>query len=120
VSWQEVVHFEARRAWGNRPLWFGPVGVSFWFYLREPRSEQNLPDLTNLAKAAEDALQGAIIHNDRRVRATHAEMLFLPRGRPERTWIEVWAYPNAGRIEPEEPGPYGYRPWDWGLQSATA
>jgi Holliday junction resolvase RusA-like endonuclease len=117
--WQQTVQGYARKAWGcGEKAYTGPVGLSLWFYLRENGAT---PDITNLEKAFEDALQGVIIGNDRAVCAKHAERYFIPRGEEERTWVQVWALPNGGRVEPVDPGPYSYRPQDWvGLQTRSA
>jgi hypothetical protein len=82
--------------------------------MHESRAEQNAPDLTNLIKAAEDALQGAIIGNDRRVRASHGEIIPIPRGEPQRAFVEAWVLPPPEPIDPTDPHCYGYRPWQWG------
>lgn len=122
VEWQKRVNDEARVAWGfNTPAHEGPVGLSMWFYLTDPgENESHLPDLTNLEKGVEDALQGVVIRNDRKVVGKHGERLFLPRGRPERAYVQVWAFPNGGHVEPVEPGPYSYTPWAWWLRPMSA
>lgn len=53
----------------------GPYGLRFHFYVdlekyttaTGRKVTQNTPDVTNLQKAIEDALQGVVIHNDREV-----------------------------------------------------
>ena len=120
TAWQQCVAAHARKAWGcGERAHLGPVGLSLWFYIRQNGA---IPDLTNLEKACEDALQGVIIGNDRSVCAKHSERYFLPDGEEERTWVQVWALPGGGHAEPVDPGPYTYRPWDFlaGLQSASA
>lgn len=102
-------------AWGfNNPPYVGPVGVNFWFYVGEPRFRQVTADLTNLTKAAEDALQGVVISNDSHVCATHSERQFVPSEEEQRVFIEVWALPIGYSDGPVLPGPFAFRPWDWG------
>ena len=74
VAYQAQVQAAAKRYWvgqlGLAPL-TGPVSLRFAFYLPERTGREQEPDLRNLAKAAEDALQGIVIENDRQV--VHSE-----------------------------------------------
>lgn len=62
-AWQVQLQVRARMAWGARDPLTGPVGLRFAFYM--PKKAKG--DLTNLVKAAEDALQGILIQNDKQV-----------------------------------------------------
>ena len=72
-AWQEQIRAAARSTWQGRPEIQGPVKLSFQFLLPWPKSAPKIggaaagrwekkhllmkPDLTNLEKAAEDALK---------------------------------------------------------------
>lgn len=126
-QWQASVHDEAWNEWGGREPYAGPVGVSFWFYVRPPTRKhwelegaQVNADLTNLVKAMEDAFKSTIkkagvIVDDRQVSASHAERYFVDRPEPQRAWAQLWALPTSLPFGPDDSG-YGYRPWDWHRQ----
>lgn len=63
-DWQRKIANAAREAHGMRVAYPHRVKLLFWFCLKAIGPE---PDLTNLEKAAEDALQRIIIVNDRQV-----------------------------------------------------
>jgi Holliday junction resolvase RusA-like endonuclease len=73
-AWQALVRMTAavqrprRRAWPYR----GDVELRLRFVLR-PRGGRGNPDVTNLIKAFEDALQGALIADDCQVGRIRAE-----------------------------------------------
>jgi hypothetical protein len=132
AGWQQIVNFEARRAWGFRSAYEGVVGISTWFYIRKAGWQKSTPDLTNLLKGLEDALQASqkavskalvtieatkqmgIILNDTQVFASHNERLFIGEDDEEKAYCEVWAMPDSlVSMGPEPPGPYTYRPWLW-------
>ena len=82
-GWQEAVRWHARAAMAGRPAVAGPVGMRLAFTLaRGP-----LADLTNLVKATEDALQGAVFANDRQVAEAHVTRAVGPA---EGVHVEVW------------------------------
>jgi Holliday junction resolvase RusA-like endonuclease len=65
VAWQKTVADHASLSMRGRPPYPGPVLLEVHFHLtRRPGSA---PDLSNLTKAFEDALQGVVIVNDRSV-----------------------------------------------------
>lgn len=65
----------------------GPYMLTFWFWRENVtytdaggrKRTRNSPDLTNMVKATEDALQGIVIDNDSHVVATHQYV--VERGR---------------------------------------
>ena len=73
-AWQSSVRRRALAAMGGRPPFAGTVSLTFAFHLA-PRAGSP-PDLSNLVKAAEDALQGAAIINDRQVRRHESSLTF--------------------------------------------
>jgi hypothetical protein len=116
--WQKRVNAEAWIAWTGglvREPYPGPVGLSFWFMIHRTPREQNSPDLCNLVKGTEDALQGSVIVNDRQTRALHGEIVHVPSSEPERAFVEVWALPEPERIDPTDPHCYVYRPWEFSV-----
>lgn len=72
-AYQEAIKDELRSQ--NAEMLKPPYGLKFWFFHRveQYRTQSgrtvttNIPDVTNLQKAAEDALQGLVIDNDRHV-----------------------------------------------------
>jgi hypothetical protein len=120
VLWQDRVAFAARKLWGfGRAPYTGPVGASFWFYMRPADMDSHEPDLTNLVKGTEDALQGVVIANDRRVRASHGEIITVALDAPERAFVELWALGGLIIDDPADPETYGFRPWQWGLSESA-
>jgi Holliday junction resolvase RusA-like endonuclease len=65
VSWQRSVATCCKMAMGRGKPYAGPVTLEFIFHLTKRAG--GLPDTSNLTKAAEDALQGVAIVNDRAV-----------------------------------------------------
>jgi Holliday junction resolvase RusA-like endonuclease len=65
LSWQKAVATCCRMAMGRTEPYAGPVRLDFEFHLTKRAG--SLPDTSNLTKAAEDALQGVAIVNDRAV-----------------------------------------------------
>jgi hypothetical protein len=114
-QWQSLVRDTASVAWGvGRLPHVGPVALSMWFYCHPPAGrETRTADATNLGKAFEDSIKGIIFGDDRDVFATHAERYFIPAGEVQKAYAQVWAMPVGFVIEPADPGPYAYRPWDW-------
>jgi hypothetical protein len=130
AGWQQIVNFEARRAWGFRSAYEGVIGISTWFFIHKAGWQKSTPDLTNMLKGLEDALQASqkavskalvtveatkqmgVILNDTQVFASHNERLFIDEADEEKAYCEVWAMPD-GVIEPSLPGPYAFRPFDW-------
>jgi Holliday junction resolvase RusA-like endonuclease len=72
VAWQGEVHHRVALAMDGRRPYGGPVVLRLEFTLA-PRGNRRPPDITNLVKGCEDAIQGAAILNDSQVRETHAE-----------------------------------------------
>ena len=76
-SWQKQIGAAARVAWtgkGWEPL-RGKVELRMMFLLATHQITRRLPDgpdVTNMVKAAEDALQGIIFENDRQTRSVSA------------------------------------------------
>lgn len=117
LAWKEWVAFHAGVAWGRRyrhaKPYNGIVGMNLWFYVHPPiRRGVVTADVTNLTKAAEDACKGVVIKDDRQVFASHCERYFIDETEEQRMWVQFWKMP-CGRIEPEEPGPFAFRPWEW-------
>jgi Holliday junction resolvase RusA-like endonuclease len=75
-DWQSTISRQARLAMGSRMPMSGPVALTFCFHLG-PR-DGTPPDLSNLVKAAEDAIQGVVILNDRQVQRIISERIFRP------------------------------------------
>lgn len=71
VAWQLQIQAAAKVAWGGKPLLTGPVHLSFVFY-----TQRGCGDLSNYVKAAEDALQGIVLKNDRQT--VHIEAVKRP------------------------------------------
>ncbi len=64
VAWQDEVYLRAAMARKDKP-YQGAVRV--WLHVYLKRKSGAAPDVTNLAKAIEDSLQGAVFTNDRQV-----------------------------------------------------
>lgn len=98
-AWQAQIQAQAKRVWaiegGHQEPFTGLVELSMVFYLPWPKSPKRIvnggvavtpesrnvllgqkPDLTNLFKAAEDALKGIIIKDDSQVVATWASKVY--------------------------------------------
>lgn len=87
MAWRAQIQLAARKAWGTGDPLSGPVRLSFAFYLRQRKGREQEPDLCNLAKAAEDSIQGIIIKNDRQT--IHMEVMKQTYDAPEGKTI-VW------------------------------
>src|SRR6202020_38429 len=59
-AWQQRVASMARQVHGLRESYRHPVRLEMTFYLKQVM-DQHEPDLTNLQKGLEDALQGTVI-----------------------------------------------------------
>lgn len=70
LKWQSTVKRQARLAMGQRSPYGGPVRLVMAFTLR--RRPGAYPDVANLIKGTEDALQGSVIVNDRQTRRIEA------------------------------------------------
>jgi Holliday junction resolvase RusA-like endonuclease len=66
VAWQGIVKDSAVVAMKGHEPYAGPVLISMRFFLKRS-GNGSLPDLSNLVKSTEDALQGVVIVNDRQV-----------------------------------------------------
>lgn len=89
VAWQRFVGMRAALGRTLSTAYAGPVEVSVVArFARGP-----LPDATNVLKAIEDALQGAVIANDRQVMRNSCERT---RTGYDRVTIEVKAYAEEG------------------------
>lgn len=94
-SYQEAVRSELL-ARGAEVL-DGPYALRLWFWRENVtyldaggrKRTRNSPDLTNLVKATEDALQGVLIGNDRDVVTTSAYMVARGKGVEPQVVIEV-------------------------------
>ncbi len=69
VSWQNYVWVRALQAMMGKP-YKGPVYLHIKAFIKRQRGAA--PDITNIVKAIEDALQNAVIVNDRQTVAIHA------------------------------------------------
>lgn len=79
AAWQQVVAARARLAMAGRKPYSGPVRLSVTFNLVRRPGRQSNPDLTNLVKALEDAIQDVVIVNDQQV-SEHVKM--------RRVWVD--------------------------------
>lgn len=84
VKWQSLVAATGKLAMGSRYPYPGPVELRLHFELT--RRAGSVPDLSNLTKAFEDSLQGAVIVNDRCVFRIRAERTM---GEHDRATVEV-------------------------------
>lgn len=77
-AWKQTCHWQARAQMaGIKPLAV-PCELTAEFHLiRKPGP---LPDLTNLVKALEDAIQGVAVTNDRLIVAHQTQRLVVPAG----------------------------------------
>ena len=74
-NWKQLVAAAARDAWGNRPVYQGPVEMSLMFYFIRPKSVSAAkrpqhtirPDLDNLWKSVKDSLTGLVWKDDSQV-----------------------------------------------------
>lgn len=91
-AWQETVAQFATIYWrqaGYRAPHLGPVSLYMEFRLH--RNGQTPPDLTNLVKATEDALQhGKVIGNDRQVEGQQNHLIWVPSPSEESVLIAVY------------------------------
>jgi len=102
-AWQDVIRIYARQAMGSREPSAGPIELEFVFYLAWPKSGPKMqgpaglryaekqilkkPDVSNLNKAAEDALKGIIFVDDSQVIKVSGEKTFaydVPEG-----WVSI-------------------------------
>ncbi len=72
-SWQQWVWAYAIKAYRER-AYEGPVKVCITAYIRQQRGAA--PDASNIGKAIEDALQTAVIANDRQVESISTRRIF--------------------------------------------
>ncbi len=84
-SWQDWVWAHALKSYRG-DIYEGPVGVVISAWIK--RTAGAAPDVTNIQKAIEDAIQNVVIANDRQVRAISSELHFDP---DERVTITVYA-----------------------------
>lgn len=70
TAYQDTIQAAAWVAMRDRALVTGAVRLTVMFYTNNEK-----PDLTNMFKACEDALQGICFKNDRQVRESHAYTL---------------------------------------------
>ncbi len=101
VKWQEYVTVEAKKAMTRLPLTLGPVLLSLTFFKRTPvgkkhgqlweipvewneekekyvKKGRSSPDLINLFKGTEDALEGVVYGNDGQSCIVSSERLYGP------------------------------------------
>lgn len=90
TAWQGLIKRAAFLAMDGRKPYAGPVRFTAHFAFARTNHP---PDLTNLIKAAEDAIQGIVIVNDRQVKE-HGKMKLI-MGAPvviaDTSWIDVEA-----------------------------
>ncbi len=89
VAWQEQVREAARAAMGDRVPYSHPVLLKCLFAF-EPHNRSQTPDLSNLVKCCEDALQKIVITNDRNVAKNEGER--IDNAQFGRATIWVYAY----------------------------
>ena len=114
VRWHQTVALWTFKAQG-KPVTTHPVSMCTQFFIPKPRRPAHpwpsRGDLTNLLKAAEDALQGILYYNDNQVQAHYAAKYWTtpgPFGAPicqedeyqdpliGWTSLEVWEIDNNG------------------------
>ncbi len=93
-SWREVIEWEARVAWKDKPF-RSPVGVEIDFYMKRPKShyidkKKGLvrgsaphwhsvrPDIDKLTRAVLDGITGAIIYDDSLVVSLSVRKYYSP------------------------------------------
>jgi len=100
--WQEQIRAAVIEKYG-RPMLMGPVTLEAVFHrtLRNPPKTAAAyqrrclaeivrpPDVTNLTKAAEDALKGVLIKDDGQVIKVTGQKRFVPQGGKPWTWLAV-------------------------------
>jgi Holliday junction resolvase RusA-like endonuclease len=86
-AFQRAIHAAAVVAMAGRPPYAGPVSLHATFRLI---SRGSMPDLTNLEKGTEDALQAGVFINDSQVRAKRTE--YDPEATADGVWIRVTAF----------------------------
>lgn len=96
IAWQEQIHREARWSLGSFTPYGHPVRLEMSFTVKPPVGKAKPPDATNLGKAAEDALEGAIIINDTQVSKVCSERKF---GTREGVEILVWTSEDPENTE---------------------
>lgn len=88
LEWTSNVAQSARTAMKGRSPYDGPVELHLIFYITQV-GRRTLPDLTNIIKSTEDALQGIVIVNDRQVCRTIAQRI-VGDVNETRIQVEVW------------------------------
>lgn len=97
IGWEAAQAVRALNA--RMPMFEGDVRVSMRFYIARTRG--SLPDLNNLVKLAEDALNGIVWQDDIQV-AQYGEMERIVCSRAEqRTEIEVEELPGEPSARPK-------------------
>lgn len=86
TSWQQLIAWHASRSMERKIPYGHPVELKLRFLFAADGRTQG--DLTNLQKAAEDALQGSAIINDKQVVAIEATKAI---SKAEGVLIRVWA-----------------------------
>jgi Holliday junction resolvase RusA-like endonuclease len=92
-AWQKTVNVLAGVQRLRRRPYGGPVRLEATFYLR-PHPNGAVPDVCNLAKAFEDALQGVAYRNDSQV-SGHCTHRVITATEPERVEYRVIAEGGA-------------------------
>ena len=104
--YQARVAAEAGRRWKEPAHRDAPVKLVIRVYRLRPKScpryktlPTTKPDLTNVTKAVEDALQGILFHNDAQVVEKHESKHFGDQARLEvEVWLGNWKLkPRKGR-----------------------
>jgi hypothetical protein len=97
TRWQELIRLQlATQAMGQFDLPITtPVRLDTWLFLTRPKTVRSIypdsdPDLTNLVKAAEDALNGIVLIDDKKDVEQHN--------------FERWAYMNYPECGRQKPG----------------
>jgi Holliday junction resolvase RusA-like endonuclease len=89
-AWQQEVNLRARLLMRRKRPYGGPVILGITFRLRPGVHHRGTPDVTNLCKAFEDALQGAAFVNDTQVQRIDG-LRILSVEEPEGVQFEVWS-----------------------------
>ena len=83
-AFETMFAWEAKRAMKGRPVQTGPCFVALSFRFAKPKKLDELsrhvskPDLSNLVKAVEDAMNGIVYHDDCQIYAIKAEKVYSP------------------------------------------
>jgi len=99
-SWKAQIVEQVRNQLTNQPLLSGPISLTLIFYMPKPKSlpkkkalyHVKRPDLSNLEKAVEDALNDVVYIDDSQVFEKHSYKIYASENLRPGVKIEITEY----------------------------